>query len=152
MKKTGLLVLIVLVVILSAAFISIPASAAVNRNNVAHLSGSEEVLPVDTSAVGQAIFKLSKDGPELSYKLIVANIEDVIAAHIHMAPAGQNGAVIVPLYTGGLIPGRFNGILAEGTIDTSSYPGLVEAMMAGNTYVNVHTTQHPGGEIRGQIK
>jgi hypothetical protein len=125
-------------------------SAGMKMNFRAHLSGDQEVPAVETNATGQAIFQLSKDGMTLSYKLIVAKIEDVKAAHIHGAPAGSNGGVIVALYSGGLIPGTTNGILAEGEIAASE--SLIEAMKAGDTYVNVHTTAFGGGEIRGQIR
>jgi hypothetical protein len=132
----------------------------------AHLSGDQEVAvePVVTNATGQAIFQLSKDGTELSYKLIVANIEDVRMAHIHLAPAGANGPVVAWLYPSAPpalpIPGKFNGILAEGTITEAnlvgplvgmSFSSLIDAMKAGDTYVNVHTDAYPPGEIRGQI-
>ncbi len=130
----------------------------------AHLSGDQEVPSADTKATGQAIFKLSKDGTELEYKVIVANIENVTMAHIHLAPAGVNGGVVAWLYPDSappqLIPGRTNGILAEGIITSADLVGalagqslqdLVDQMTAGQTYVNVHTTQFPGGEIRGQI-
>lgn len=131
----------------------------------AHLSGDQEVAPVETAATGQAIFKLSKDGTELYYKVIVANIENVLMAHIHWAPVGANGGVVAWLYPAGpppaLIPGRFSGILTEGTITSADLVGglagmtvqdLVNLMLAGDTYVNVHTSQYPGGEIRGQIR
>ncbi|WP_084625676.1 CHRD domain-containing protein [Salinimicrobium xinjiangense] len=126
----------------------------------AHLIGDEEVPAVMTHATGQTIFKLSKDGTELYYKLIVANIEDVRAAHIHVGEFGENGGVAAFLYGGGLIEGKTNGILAEGMITTDDIIGvlaggtledLLELMRAGSTYVNVHTTLYPGGEIRGQI-
>ncbi len=140
-------------------------NAAMNATNFrAHLSGDEEVPPADTDATGQAIFRLQKDGT-LYYKLIVANIENVRMAHIHLAPAGTNGGVVVWLYPDGpppaLIPGRFQGVLAEGVITEANLVGalaggtlddLTDAIKAGNTYVNVHTNQFPGGEIRGQIK
>ena len=131
----------------------------------AHLSGGEEVPPVDTRAQGQAVFQLSRDGSELSYRLIVANIQNVTQAHIHMAPRGENGPVVAWLYPEGppaeLIPGRFNGVLATGTITADDLVGplagagledLIEAMLAGDLYVNVHTSQFPPGEIRGQIE
>ena len=130
----------------------------------AHLSGDQEVPPAETKATGQTIFKLSKDGTELEYKLIVANIENVRMAHIHLGPAGANGPVVAWLYPDAppaqLIPGRTNGILAEGTITSADLVGtlagaslqdLIDLMTAGQTYVNVHTDQYPGGEIRGQI-
>lgn len=130
------------------------------RNFRAHLAGRNEVPPVDTDAQGQALFKLSKDGSELHYRINVANIEDVTQAHIHMAPAGQNGGVVAFLF--GPVPGgvTVNGTLVEGILTDADLTGalagqtlaeLVAAMRAGNTYVNVHTVEHPPGEIRGQI-
>jgi hypothetical protein len=154
---------LVLIVVLIAA-LGTMAAAPDTRNFRAHLAGRNEVSPVDTLAQGQAIFQLSKDGTELHYKLIAANIEDIFMSHIHMAPAGANGPIVVWLYPHAppsqLIPGRFDGVLAEGTITAADLTGpltgmglddLLAAMMAGDTYVNVHTTLHPSGEIRGQI-
>ncbi|GAB4258141.1 MAG: CHRD domain-containing protein [Thermoleophilia bacterium] len=144
--------------------LAVPAGAAADKNFRAHLSGGSEVPPVDTLAQGQAVFQLSSDGTELSYRLIVANIEDVLQAHIHMAPAGSNGPVVAWLYPASpppaLIPGRFDGVLAVGTITASDLVGplagmtldaLLNALEAGNAYVNVHTVDNPGGEVRGQI-
>jgi hypothetical protein len=148
---------------------TVGTAAADSPNNFrTHLSGGAEVpTPVDTHAQGQAIFQLSKDGTEMHYKLITANIEDLFMAHIHLAPAGQNGPIVVWLYgtpppepDDDLIPGRFDGVLAEGTITAGDLVGplageslsaLVDAIEEGNTYVNVHTIDFPGGEIRGQI-
>ncbi|MBS0001145.1 MAG: CHRD domain-containing protein [Cyclobacteriaceae bacterium] len=129
-------------------------------NYVAHLSGDEEVPPVETNAVGQVKFQLSADGSELYYKLIVANINNVLASHIHLAPAGVSGLVVAFLFPGPLVPSA-NGILAEGTITSANLIGplagktladLVSAINDGQTYVNVHTIAFGGGEIRGQIK
>lgn len=135
------------------------------RNFRAHLSGDEQVpMPVDTRAQGQATFRLSKDETELSYKLIVANIENVLMAHVHIAPAGVNGPVVAWLYPASpppvLIPGRTQGVLAEGTIAAAdlvgplagmTVPDLADEMRMDQAYVNVHTNAYPGGEIRGQI-
>ena len=125
-----------------------------------HLKGENEVPSVETMATGQATFQLNKEGTELSYKLIVSNIENVRMAHIHYAPEGQNGGVVAWLYSGGLILGNVNGVLAEGKITAANLTGalagstmqdLIDAFYAGMTYVNVHTNQVPSGEIRGQI-
>ncbi|MCK3684172.1 CHRD domain-containing protein [Maribellus sp. YY47] len=127
----------------------------------AHLSGENEVPAVWTDASGQAIFQLNKEGTELSYKLIVDSIENVLMSHIHFAPAGQNGPVVVWLYPSSappvLIPGMTSGILAEGVITDANLAGitlmdLIDTIYAGGAYVNVHTSQNRGGEIRGQIK
>ena len=147
-----------------AALWASSVSAASDRTFVTHLSGDQEVGGVDTQAQGEAIFHLSKDGTELRYKLIVANIDDVLMSHIHMAPAGTNGPVVVWLYPSSppaqLIPGRSQGVLAEGVITSADLVGplagmdlsdLLDAIRSGDAYVNVHTTAHPGGEIRGQL-
>jgi hypothetical protein len=138
--------------------------ASSQRNFRAHLEGRQEVPPVETLAQGEAIFQLNQAGDAIHYKLIVANIVDVRMAHIHLAPAGSNGGVVVWLYPDGpppqLIPGRTDGILAEGTFTAADLVGalegqsiadLVDEITAGNAYVNVHTIDFGGGEIRGQI-
>jgi hypothetical protein len=152
-----------LLALLMLAVMAAPAIASGHRF-VAPLSGGEEVPPNDSRATGVATFKLSDDGTELSYRLVVANIENVTQAHIHLAPAGVNGGVVAWLYPSAppaqLIPGRTDGVLATGTITSDDLVGalagmtlddLLAAMRAGNTYTNVHTSQFPGGEIRGQI-
>lgn len=131
----------------------------------AHLTGKAEVPFVETLATGEALFQLSKNGQRMTFRLIVANIEDVTMAHIHLAPAGQNGPVVLWLYPAGpppqLIPGITNGILSSGVVSAEDLVGDLEGatladlagqFLAGNAYVNVHTTRFPGGEIRGQIK
>jgi hypothetical protein len=134
---------------------------------VAHLTGAAEVAdpPVETRATGQAVFRLSRDGTELDYRLIVANIQDVMMAHIHLAPPDANGPVVAWLYPDGpppqLLAGRSSGVLAVGTIQAADLVGplegasleeLTDALRAGNAYVNVHTSAYPAGEIRGQIR
>jgi hypothetical protein len=138
---------------------------SVSQQFIAPLSGAQEVPAVETRARGQTTFRLSADGQELSYRLVVANLHDVRMAHIHLAPAGANGPVVAWLYPSGpppqLIEGRTSGVLATGTITAGDLVGplagatmddLVALMRAGETYVNVHTTAFPGGEIRGQIR
>lgn len=162
MKKSRLLsILSLLILLLSLAS---TATASSSKNYRTHLSGGDEVPVVVTNAQGQAIFKLSDDGTELYYKLNVANIENVLQAHLHLAPAGANGPVVAWLYPSAppaqLIPGRTNGTLAQGTITSSNLVGplagqslqdLIDAIDAAGTYVNVHTTAHLGGELRGQL-
>jgi hypothetical protein len=96
-----------------------------------------------------------------------------VFAHIHLAPAGVNGPIVAFLYgPAGAGAGRFSGVLAQGTITADDLIGplagqdltaLVDAIRAGNAYVNVHTDDGvapagtgpgdlPAGEIRGQIR
>lgn len=137
-----------------------------------HLKGEHEIPARDTQAQGQAIMKVSEDGQSISFKLIASNIENIVAAHIHVGAATSTGPIVVFLYgnapAGG---GRHDGILSEGTFTAANFVGplaggafsaLLAQIEAGNTYVNVHTNDgvaptntgpgdFPGGEVRGQI-
>jgi CHRD domain len=170
-----LLVGIVLVLGMVAVGVAV---AGLNSNWSTHAKGSLEVPARDSQGQGQAIFQLSMDGTELEYKLIASNIENVFMAHIHMAPAGSNGNIVVWLYpsttpnvAGPLGAGRTDGVLVTGTItaadlinDLGGHPlaDLVAALDGGNAYVNFHTNDgiaptntgpgdFPGGEIRGNL-
>jgi hypothetical protein len=142
-----------------------------------HLDGPGENPPNASLGQGQAIFRISDDGKSVDYKLIAANIDNAFMAHIHLAPAGVNGAIVVWLFPstapvpGPLGVGRLDGVLAQGTFTAADFVGplkghpmseLLAAMRNGGAYVNVHTndgvapvTNTPGdlpaGEIRGQL-
>lgn len=106
------------------------------------------------------MIEASPSGFNISYDLDVANIVDVTAAHLHLGAKGANGPVIVPLFTGPQKTGSFTRVLAKGTITQADLTGpmagktfadLAAAVLAGQTYVNVHTVKSPNGQIRGQI-
>ena len=162
---------IVLVAMLALGLLAVAPAAVAGDNFVATLSGGQEVPARDTQARGVATFKLSADGTALTFKLNVANLDNVVAAHIHCGGVGVNGPVGVTLFMGAPGGGRVSGTLAEGTItapDAGNLCGwadlaaVLAAMGSGNTYVNVHTNDgvdppntgpgdFPGGEIRGQV-
>ena len=141
-------------------------------NFVAVLSGAEEVPARETLARGTATFQASADGSEVGYRLIVADIENAFAAHIHCGNQGANGPVGVTLYVGQAGSGRADGVLAQGTFtvpdagnacEWADLGAVLDAMRSGSTYVNVHTNDgvglpntgagdFPGGEIRGQVQ
>jgi hypothetical protein len=139
------------------------AEAKKADNYTAHLQPENEVnppKPIISNATGQIILKLSKDGTQLSYKLIVANIESVVAAHLHLGAVNANGGVVVPLYMGRALLSP-QGVIAEGVITSASLIGpmkgmtladLIAAIEAGRIYTNVHSVTYPAGEIRGQVK
>lgn len=178
MKRISFTVL-VLLAFLATTGAAPAAIAQASDNFVAVLSGGNEVPARDTNARGVATFKLNADGT-LNYTLIAANIENVVAAHIHCGATGVNGPVGVTLYSGGAPgSGRFDGVLAQATIFAPDPPNpntgapnpcgwttleqVLAALHSGNTYVNVHTNDgvaptntgpgdFPGGEIRGQVR
>lgn len=136
------------------------AYATVAGFNV-QLAGSEEVPPVDTKAAGSAEFK-APHFDSIYYSVNVSNIDKVTAAHIHSGKTGENGPIVVTLFkTESPSSEIMNGILTSGNITNADLEGpmagktlidLNKAMELGETYVNVHTEEHPNGEIRGQIK
>lgn len=163
---------VVLLTILALLAMAVPAGATAPESKVfvAKLTGAGEVPPRDTPAQGMAIFMLNADG-SLSYRLIAANIDNVFGAHIHCGDADDLAPVGVGLFAGSVASGPFDGVLAEGTITSplaanacgwTSVWDVVNAILMGGAYVNVHTNDgvappntgpgdFPGGEIRGQI-
>lgn len=132
----------------------------------AKLIGYSEVPSISTLAKGT--FRAEIDGDSIDYKLTYEGIEGgtAIAAHIHLGQRHTNGGVSAFLCSGGDKPAcPATGGTVEGTIDAADVVGpsgqgiaagqlneLVRAIRAGATYVNVHSTAFPGGEIRGQVK
>ena len=87
-------------------------------------------MPVrDTDAQGHAIFQVNPAGTAISYRLVVANIENVTQAHIHLGAAGATGGIVAWLYPAAppsqLIPGRSQGTLGEGEITAASLVGTL---------------------------
>jgi hypothetical protein len=131
---------------------------------VAHLWGREQVPFNPSRATGVATFHVAADGNSIHYVLSVRGLNNVNMGHIHMAAPGANGPVVVWLYPPApppvLKPGVFSGLLATGTITAANLMGplhgqplsaLITQMRNINTYVKLHTTRFPAGEIRGQI-
>jgi hypothetical protein len=129
----------------------------------ASLSGSNEV-PVRPSA-GSGSAGITFDGTTVRFAIEIDDISNVTQAHIHSGAAGVNGPVRVFLFpppparaaTANPFSTGDRSILTEGTFTASDVGGvtfeeLLSQMRSGNAYVNVHTTQFPGGEIRGQVR
>jgi hypothetical protein len=120
---------------------------------------SERPDPVTTEASGSASVEV--DGETVSFEVEVEDIDEVTMAHIHVGGTEVAGPVVVTLFNTST-PESFTDreTLAEGTFTEdditpaggiTTLDDLVAQMEAGNTYVNVHTTANPTGEIRGQL-
>lgn len=125
----------------------------------AKLKGENEVPPVTTTAEGKVKLKVKESS--IKYKLNITGISDATAVHIHQGNSGQNGEPVVDLLADGSKQKTSNGLFINGSIVDSSLIGpmkgkslsdLVTSMNDGNNYVNVHTQEHPDGEIRGQLE
>ncbi|MEP6730420.1 MAG: CHRD domain-containing protein [bacterium] len=132
--------------------------AAPSVKYISTLSGANEIgTPTRiTQATGTATYTLT--GNILTYSVTVTGLTAAASAsHIHAAPAGVNGNVVVPYVTAAIT----SGVVASGTVDlslpiqngTTSITGdsLRVLLNNGSAYTNVHTSTYPGGEIRGQI-
>jgi hypothetical protein len=119
----------------------------------ADLNGAQENPAVATAATGKGIAIISADASTVTYLVTYSGLSGTVnAAHIHTGAVGANGGVILPLVagaspmTGVLTAANFS---ASGSVTT--FAQAVAAIRAGTTYINLHTTANPGGEIRGQI-
>jgi len=122
------------------------------------LSGANErPTPVVSTATGVATFQVQGNS-SVQYRLDVAGITGVIMAHIHTGVVDSAGPIAVTLYTSATPTGALTGTLASGTFTGAniqlqgiSLDSLLSLMRRGRTYVNVHTSANPTGEIRAQI-
>jgi hypothetical protein len=142
------------------------------------LSGYEEVPAVSTGASGRLTATISNDASQIDWELSYDDLEGAVQqAHIHLGSAGVNGGISVFLCTNlgngpaGIQPCPAAPATISGTIlaadvspnipatqaarnqglNSGEIGELIAAMRAGVTYVNVHTTTWPGGEVRSQI-
>jgi hypothetical protein len=144
-----------------AALLAVPAAALAAEPFSAQLTGDAEVPPVTTDGSGSANVTISDDENSISFEVTFEGLSGdgtATMAHIHVGPADDVGPPILWL-SDCCAPGSFSsplsGTLTEadltpaGGIDT--WEQALQAIRDGNTYVNVHTGMHPGGEIRGQL-
>ncbi len=133
---------------------------AQQQHFTAKLSGNNEVPPITSKSSGTATFDLNAAGTQMKYTLNVTNIDKVIAAHIHMGTSTANGPIVVNLFIPSGPTGKVSGTLAQSSINSTiligplqgkQMPDLIKLINTGNAYVNVHTSQNPPGEVRGQI-
>ena len=137
-----------------------------------HLSGANEnPLALSTSGNGQFTAHIDEGAQEITYELSYSALEgNVTQAHIHFGSQSQVGGVSVFLCTnlgngpagtqacppapatvsGTIRPGDVIGPGAQG-ITAGEFGELIAGIRAGRTYVNVHSTLYPVGEIRAQL-
>ena len=136
------------------------------------LTGYQEVPALSTPGVGRFQASISRGANEIRYRLTYGGLESpATQSHIHFENRTNSGPVVVFLCTnlgngpagtqacptnGGTISGTIRpadvgaGATAQG-LAAGEFDELVRAIRAGATYVNVHTTGHPSGEIRAQL-
>jgi hypothetical protein len=123
--------------------------------------GEETPLPgILSGAVGTATVSVDATNQEIAVTLALYNFATgTTAGHIHVGPRGIAGPVVInfPIPTGrtGDLPLTFRvgsaAFVARPEIGINTMTDAIQAIVGGNAYVNIHTSQYPAGEIRGQL-
>ncbi|HEV2964210.1 MAG TPA: CHRD domain-containing protein [Candidatus Angelobacter sp.] len=167
-------------IVLAVFCLGIMGAASDNDDNTlrASLRGVNETPgPVSTQATGSFHATLSADGTTLNYTVTFSNLNAPITqSHIHFglpretggimvwlcqtaaapAPATDPGVPTCPGPTSGTVTGTINvanvvGPNSQGITPGADFNKVVQAIRAGTSYVNVHSSRSPGGEIRGVV-
>ena len=173
MKKP--ILFLIVVVFAAATAVAIPQGF---KKIQEFLTGYEEVPSVSTTGSGQLNARISNDESRIDWELSYSDLEGAVQqAHIHFGQKGVNGGITVFLCTNlgngpaGTQPCPAPPATISGTIlaadvspnipataaartqgiNTGEIDELIQAIRAGATYVNIHSTTWPGGEIRSQI-
>jgi len=163
--------------VLACALVSAVAFAQGFVNIKELLTGYEEVPSVSTGASGEFTAKIRKDST-IDWQLSYSDLEGAVQqAHIHLGQTGVNGGITVFLCTNlgngpagtqpcPAPPATISGVITAADVspnipatlaarnqglNTAEMDELLAAMRAGATYVNIHSTTWPGGEVRSQI-
>jgi hypothetical protein len=138
---------------------ALPASAQ-QINLTANLGGSEETPAFLTGSSGIANVAVHVPDQEVSVSLSVFNlVTGSTAGHVHVGPRGFAGPVILDFPIPAGRTGDINLEFRLGSSQLRPQPALgiltiadaIQAIISGNAYVNIHTSQNPAGEIRGQL-
>jgi hypothetical protein len=111
------------------------------------LSGAQQVPSVQTNGSGTATLTYDPATRRLTWSVTFSGLSsDATMAHFHgPAATGKNAGVLIWISKQGSAPA------SPITGETTLTPEQAQQFAAGDWYVNVHTKEHPGGEIRGQV-
>ena len=160
-KRPVGIVTAVLVILITTVMTYVLIESAVAQSLpkfVIKLTGTQEVPPVQTNAVGVAeisAFSIADDS--VSYTINVANITGVTAGHTHLGKPGENGPIVVTFFkydtpkNSVSETGSITADMLEGPMKGKQLSDLALAGSNGSLYINIHTEKNPNGEIRGQV-
>jgi hypothetical protein len=128
---------------------------------VAEMNGFEEVPGASTLALGFAGVQVGTDGQTVYYTITLTDAStQLVAAHLHFAPAGEAGPVVVPLCSQDTKPCQTEGVVTQGSFTASDFTGpfandsierLINEARNHMVYANVHSMKFAAGEARGQL-
>jgi hypothetical protein len=153
-----LVILAVMTVALSAVATVMAAGGALADQKTAtftiQLSGAAEVCPTAPGTcggpgTGTATITINRNARTLCYTITTQNVAlPLLAAHIHQAPAGEAGPVVIPLFTQPVNAATVGPICLSG-LNKNLLKDIIRNPQ--DYYVNVHNAPFPNGAIRGQL-
>jgi hypothetical protein len=178
----GQLVRFLLVVVICAGSLAILSCGDDDDDDTerrsGNLTGAQEVPPNSSSATGTATLNISEDETRIDFTLNVSTplATNIREGHIHIAPSGANGPIVLDFCTTNLVtppngvplpptcptpPFTLTGTLTAANLrpitpqiqaaGVNNFADAVAQIKNGNAYANVHTVAFPGGEIRAQL-
>ena len=129
-------------------------------NFTAALSGGNEVPGVSTGSAGTATVSLRQATGVVTYRVDVFNMPvGTTAGHFHVGAPGVSGPVVVGFTVLANISNDFGitgtasatDLVPRAAQGINSWEDFLQALILGNIYVNIHSTNNPGGEVRGQL-
>lgn len=118
------------------------------------ISGAQEVPSVNTEGNGGAVVEIKNGMAKLSgsFAMLGAEVDESIAggAHIHSGNSGSNGGVLQAL-SAELSSDKMSGSFMASDNGFAVSKNIIDSMFHRMNYINIHTTEHASGEIRGQI-
>jgi hypothetical protein len=155
-----------IILALTASVLVTPAAYSQTERISASLSGANEVPPINTAGTGN--FDMTMQQGLITFSLNFSDLSSTLTvAHLHFAPTKVAGGVMIflcggggqpdcPAATEGTITGTITAANVTGPttqgIDVGDLDSALEAVRTGLSYVNMHTTNFAGGEIRGQLR
>jgi hypothetical protein len=150
----------------AAGVLVTPAAHSQTQGFFASLTGAQEVPPISTDGKGD--FEMTNQQGMITFSLTFSGLSSSLTvAHLHFAPTKVAGGVMIflcggggqpdcPAVTEGTITGTITAANVTGPttqgIDVGDLDSALEAVRTGLSYVNMHTTNFAGGEIRGQLR
>ena len=166
------------IAVLTAAAVIVATGSAIAFNQGGFkrikevLTGHKEVPVISTTGRGTFTASINKEGTEIQFLLEYSDLEgEITQSHIHFGPPNNTGGISaflcsnLPNPPAGTVAcplpsGEVEGVLTADSvigpvgqgIEAGALNELIAAIRAGKTYVNIHTTKWPAGEVRSQIE
>ena len=123
------------------------SALAAPENFQVQLSGAEQVPAVQSSGTATADLTYDPDTKVLTWSVTYSGLSSpVTMAHFHTGATGKNGKPSLWLTMKG------SPVSSPITGQATLTDVQAKQLLAGHWYINVHTMDHPAGEVRGQVK